>query len=169
MDVRNLFAEGYRPFVSLRRQHAVFCGAARCVQGGLSLLPSKAFTFRVRMDALPGSQMGGCRAPDKAAWRFVFACYSEKGAADFPAAGGFPRAVFRGRVAQLAEHSTLNRQVEGSIPSASTMLSSGLWGGEVLHCAAFCSGCLEAQTPTKRLRFKKSRFTKCRLLRLPLS
>ena len=27
-----------------------------------------------------------------------------------------------GRVAQLAEHSTLNRQVEGSIPSASTIL-----------------------------------------------
>src|SRR5271163_4835300 len=26
-----------------------------------------------------------------------------------------------GRVAQLAEHSTLNRQVEGSIPSASTI------------------------------------------------
>ena len=28
--------------------------------------------------------------------------------------------TLRGRVAQLAEHSTLNRQVEGSIPSAST-------------------------------------------------
>ena len=27
-----------------------------------------------------------------------------------------------GRVAQLAEHSALNRQVEGSIPSASTIL-----------------------------------------------
>ena len=35
------------------------------------------------------------------------------------------RAVFRdsGRVAQLAEHSALNRQVEGSIPSASTISS----------------------------------------------
>lgn len=28
-----------------------------------------------------------------------------------------------GRVAQLAEHSALNRQVEGSIPSASTIYS----------------------------------------------
>ena len=28
-----------------------------------------------------------------------------------------------GRVAQLAEHSTLNRQVVGSIPTASTMLA----------------------------------------------
>src|SRR5277367_1834796 len=33
-----------------------------------------------------------------------------------------------GRVAQLAEHSTLNRQVEGSIPSASTnILNSALY------------------------------------------
>ncbi len=31
------------------------------------------------------------------------------------------RSPFQGRVAQLAEHSTLNRQVEGSIPSASTI------------------------------------------------
>jgi hypothetical protein len=31
-----------------------------------------------------------------------------------------------GRVAQLAEHSTLNRQVEGSIPSASTILVNNL-------------------------------------------
>src|SRR5947208_10617215 len=31
-----------------------------------------------------------------------------------------------GRVAQLAEHSTLNRQVEGSIPSASTIVSTML-------------------------------------------
>ena len=33
----------------------------------------------------------------------------------------------RGRVAQLAEHSALNRQVEGSIPSAST-IKSGIYG-----------------------------------------
>lgn len=38
--------------------------------------------------------------------------------ATFPLPGVF--APF-GRVAQLAEHSTLNRQVEGSIPSASTI------------------------------------------------
>jgi hypothetical protein len=31
-----------------------------------------------------------------------------------------------GRVAQLAEHSTLNRQVVGSIPTASTTLAHGL-------------------------------------------
>jgi hypothetical protein len=30
-----------------------------------------------------------------------------------------------GRVAQLAEHSTLNRQVGGSIPPASTMILNG--------------------------------------------
>ena len=33
---------------------------------------------------------------------------------------------YPGRVAQLAEHSTLNRQVEGSIPSASTSIPSSL-------------------------------------------
>ncbi len=53
-----------------------------------------------------------------------------------------------GRVAQLAEHSALNRQVEGSIPSASTIprgpsLRSGfrLW----------------ARTPAKRLKFDSFR------------
>ncbi len=33
---------------------------------------------------------------------------------------------FSGRVAQLAEHSALNRQVEGSIPSASTIRNQQL-------------------------------------------
>ncbi len=32
-----------------------------------------------------------------------------------------PRSQTQGRVAQLAEHSALNRQVEGSIPSAPTI------------------------------------------------
>ena len=32
-----------------------------------------------------------------------------------------PRSSTQGRVAQLAEHSALNRQVEGSIPSAPTI------------------------------------------------
>src|SRR5579863_1150000 len=41
-------------------------------------------------------------------------------AIDVPAA----RFSTSGRVAQLAEHSALNRQVEGSIPSASTILMS---------------------------------------------
>ena len=39
VDVRNLFAEGYRPFVSRDGSTLYFAEAARCVQGGLS------FTF----------------------------------------------------------------------------------------------------------------------------
>ena len=39
----------------------------------------------------------------------------------FAGRAALSRRHLRGRVAQLAEHSTLNRQVEGSIPSASTM------------------------------------------------
>jgi hypothetical protein len=35
----------------------------------------------------------------------------------------FLQPLLQGRVAQLAEHSTLNRQVDGSIPSASTIYS----------------------------------------------
>ena len=39
VDVRNLLAEGYRPFVSSDGSTLYFAEAARCVQGGLS------FTF----------------------------------------------------------------------------------------------------------------------------
>ena len=50
----------------------------------------------------------------------VFAACFRIGQQTFPLG---PRQPYRGRVAQLAEHSTLNRQVEGSIPSASTIQS----------------------------------------------
>jgi hypothetical protein len=57
----------------------------------------------------------------EAAKSAVLLCYIEEGTADFSRLAGLPaRPAQRGRVAQLAEHSTLNRQVEGSIPSAST-------------------------------------------------
>jgi len=39
VDVRNLFAEGYRPFVSRDGSSLYFAQAARCIEGGLS------FTF----------------------------------------------------------------------------------------------------------------------------
>jgi hypothetical protein len=39
VDVRNLLAEGYRPFLSSDGSTLYFAEAARCVQGGLS------FTF----------------------------------------------------------------------------------------------------------------------------
>ncbi len=39
VDVRNLFAEGYRPFVSQDGSSLYFAQAARCIEGGLS------FTF----------------------------------------------------------------------------------------------------------------------------
>jgi hypothetical protein len=59
-----------------------------------------------------------------------------------------------GRVAQLAEHSTLNRQVEGSIPSASTIFlkqnqrftsTHASWGRVVLRSN---TGCFRAHSGT---------------------
>jgi hypothetical protein len=48
--------------------------------------------------------------------------FSRSNRAQILALHGF--SIKPGRVAQLAEHSALNRQVEGSIPSASTIKST---------------------------------------------
>jgi hypothetical protein len=73
-----------------------------------------------------------------------------------PSQRGFPWKI--GRVAQLAEHSALNRQVVGSIPTASTKFPFEFSAFPLGRGPSLRSGFrLRAQTPAKRLKFDSYR------------